>query len=198
MPEASPQILSVDDDKSIRDLIKVKLEKYGYKCHSVSGGEAAIELLKSVDVDIALLDIFMPVMTGLSLFQAIKELAPEVGVVFVTSVDDMDLAFSCFRNGALDYVMKSKIQYRLAPAVEHALERRAAILGKDRRLSQLENLLKVQAEVIDSKSREISALNQLIHGSLKPLMNGENLDATGAGEWQAGSGDDAQFQDDTQ
>ena len=131
MPDASPQILSVDDDKSIRVLIKAKLEKKGYQCHSASNGEAAIELLKSVDVDLALLDIIMPVMTGLSLFQVIKELAPEVGVIFVTSLDDKDLACSCINNGALDYVVKSEIQHRLVPAVEFALERRAAMLGKN-------------------------------------------------------------------
>ncbi len=165
MPDASPQILSVDDDKSIRALIKAKLEKQGYQCHSASNGGAAIELLKSVDVDLALLDIIMPVMTGLSLFQVIKELTPEVGVIFVTSIDDMDLALNCIKNGALDYVVKSKIRYRLVPAVEHSLERRAAMLGKYRRLGQLETLLNVQAELIDHKSREISALNQLIHGS---------------------------------
>ena len=177
MPDARPQILRVDDGKSIRALIKVKLEKKGYQCYSACSGKAAIELLKSVDLDLALLDIFIPVMTGLSPFQVFKELAPEVGVIFVTSIDDMDLAFQCIENGALDYVLKSKIQYRLVPPVEHALERPAAMLGKDRRLSQFENPLNVQAEVIEHKSWDISALNQLIHGSLKSLMSGENLDA---------------------
>lgn len=194
MPNANPQILSVDDDQSIRALIKAKLEKKGYQCHTVSSGEAAIEVLKTVDVDLALLDVIMPVMTGLSLFQVIKELTPEVGVIFVTSIDDMDLAFNCIKNGALDYVIKSKIPYRLLPSVEQALERRAAMLDKDRRLEELENLLEVQAEVIDHKSREILALNQLIHGSLKSLLTekslvtvksftiGELPDATGAGQ----------------
>ena len=87
----------------------------------------------------------------------------------------MDLALDCIKNGAFDYIVKSKIRYRLVPAVKQALERRTAMLEKDRRLCELETLLSAQPEAIEHKSREISALNQLVHGPLKSPMVGESL-----------------------
>jgi|TARA_B110000263_G_scaffold245162_1_gene254286 two-component system OmpR family response regulator len=69
MPNTVRQILIVDDSQDIRNLIKVCLENQGYTCHTADGAEAVLAVLRDEVVDLALLDIIMPGMTGISLFK---------------------------------------------------------------------------------------------------------------------------------
>ncbi len=130
MANARSHILIVDDEEDIRGLLKATLEAQGHVCHSASSGQEAIEILSSVDVDLALIDIIMPVMSGLSLFKYIREYFPDVAIVFVTNVHDMNLAFDLIKDGAYDYLVKSRIQHGLVQSVERSLKERSARLGE--------------------------------------------------------------------
>ena len=85
-------ILIVDDFENSLLLFKQGLEEKGYVCHTAASGSAALEVLATEAVDLALIDVMMPGMTGLSLFQRLKELYPQLAVIFITGVDDLDLA----------------------------------------------------------------------------------------------------------
>ncbi|MBC8280650.1 MAG: response regulator [Chloroflexi bacterium] len=167
MPNSDRQILIVDDSQDIRNLIRVSLVNQGYSCHTADGSQAAMSVLQKETIDLALLDIVMPGMTGISLFKQIKEEFPETAIIFVTSIDDMNLAFDSVKDGAYDYVLKSKIPHRLIQAVEQALSRRDAAAEKNRQLVDLQSLVERQAEQLQQQSQEITALNQLVRSRLE-------------------------------
>ncbi len=137
MSDSARKILIVDDNQDIRSLIQLTLVNQGYDCHTADGAEAALAILKTEPVDMALIDVIMPGMTGLSLFRQIRQTYPETAIVFVTSVDDMNLAFDSVKEGAFDYLVKSKIPHRLVETVEQALGWRDANIERDRRLDDL-------------------------------------------------------------
>ena len=167
MPNTDRQILIVDDSLDIRNLIHLTLVHQGYSCHTADGSEAAMAVLQKETINLVLLDIVMPGMTGISLFKQIKDEFPETAIVFVTSIDDMNLAFDSVKDGAYDYILKSKIPYRLVQAVEQALSRLDAAAEKTRQIADLQSLVERQEEQLQQKSQEINALNQLVRRRLE-------------------------------
>ena len=174
MPDNARHILIVDDEQDIRSLIQLHLQDKGYLCYTANSAEAAMEVINTEPVELALLDIIMPEMTGLSLFKHIRETFPDIGIVFVTSVDDMNLAFDCVKEGAADFIIKSKIPFRLLEAVGQALARRDAAIQKDQHLISLEGLVEHQAAVIQHRSQEITALNRMFRDNLEGRTGGDN------------------------
>lgn len=171
MPNDPQHILIVDDEQDIRNLLRLTLEANGYVCHSAENAKAAIEVLSEEPVDLALMDIIMPEMTGLSLAKYVKETFPGIAIVFVTSVDDMNLAFDCVKEGADDYIMKSKIRSQVVQAVGQALERRKASRERDRQLGHLVDLVQDQAMELQHKSQEIIALNRMFQEKLEANLD---------------------------
>lgn len=118
------RIIIVDDEQGIRDLLQDNLEEEGYICYSAASAEEALKILAAQRVELAILDIMMLGMTGLSLFDYIKEIYPYVAVMFVTAVNDANLGAVVLRNGASDYIVKPVTRKRLLQAVQDALDRR--------------------------------------------------------------------------
>ena len=104
MGDSSGRILIVDDEEGIRDLLSEGLEQQGYLCHTSPDGTSALETMATQPVDLVLLDMMMPGMTGLSVFRKLKERFPTVAVIFLTAVDDLTLAVENLKGGAYDYL----------------------------------------------------------------------------------------------
>src|SRR6266702_3981456 len=71
---AKARVLVVDDEKSMRDLLSITLEKEGYEVLTAAGGEAAIEALRRDATDAVITDLRMPKVDGLQVLRAAKEL----------------------------------------------------------------------------------------------------------------------------
>lgn len=171
MQPARTQILVVDDEAGIRELFRAVLEEDGYICQTASSGNGALEVLSAGNIALALVDVNMPRMTGLSLFRHIADLHPDVGVMFVTAVDDVELVSEHLNRGAYDYLVKPVSQSRLLQAVKTALERRAAIAEGHRQREHLEELVIHQSAALRNRDQEVRALNQLIQGSLATAVD---------------------------
>ncbi len=155
-------MLIVDDSADSRVLLKNVLEKRDYVCHLASSGDEALEVLASQAIDLALVDIVMPGMSGLILFQHVKELYPDVAVIFVTAMDDLNLAVEYLKNGAYDYMVKPVAPAHLQEMAEEALEKRKAALGQ--RLLEEESALYLKE--LKGKVQELSALNRILRSDL--------------------------------
>ena len=123
-------ILVVDDQEDIRDLLKDHLEDQGYGCHTASSCDGAMQVLATESVDLAMLDIIMPGTTGLKLFQEIREAHPDIAVIFVTAMSDVNFAVGNIKNGAYDYLVKPVSRKHLLEAVEQTLSKREDLLKK--------------------------------------------------------------------
>ncbi len=88
MTPMSYTILTADDDPTILKLMKQELEERGYRVIQATNGQAAMRMAESQKPDLIVLDVAMPVSTGISAFQAIRSLpaTERIPVIFMTSV----------------------------------------------------------------------------------------------------------------
>ncbi|RPH41677.1 MAG: sigma-54-dependent Fis family transcriptional regulator [Desulfobulbaceae bacterium] len=99
-------ILVVDDERSMRDFLKILLQKEGYTVVIAHNGENALECLESQEFDLIISDIRMPGMGGLELLGAVKEQNPDLPVIMITAFASPDDAVQAMKNGAFDYISK--------------------------------------------------------------------------------------------
>ncbi len=78
------QILIVDDEEDIRDYYSIVLAGEDRDIHTVATGDAALEILRKLSVDLILLDLKMPGMSGTETLRAIRQIDPSVPVYIVT------------------------------------------------------------------------------------------------------------------
>src|SRR5262249_35096022 len=78
-------ILFADDSINIRTLCKQELEGEGYRVLLAADGEEAVRLVQYASVDLAILDIGMPIVSGLEAARQIKSIAPTLPIVFFTA-----------------------------------------------------------------------------------------------------------------
>jgi CheY-like chemotaxis protein/RNase P/RNase MRP subunit POP5 len=93
-------ILFADDNKNIREFCKLELEDDGYRVFLACDGKEATRFAQTQHLDLAILDISMPIMGGLEAAERIKAIAPSVPIMFFTAHDDVcvragDLAMAC-------------------------------------------------------------------------------------------------------
>lgn len=106
------QVLLVDDEALARNDVKSMLdwEKHGFAlCGEASNGVMALSMMERHTPQIAILDVSMPVMNGVELCSAIRERFPKVKTVMLSSFDDYDYVRACLKVGAMDYVLKHRL-----------------------------------------------------------------------------------------
>jgi two-component system response regulator PilR (NtrC family) len=101
-----PAILVVDDELSMREFLKILLDKEGYEVSTASEASSAIDLIKCQNFDLIISDIKMPGMGGLSLLGKIKEINSTLPVIMITAFASPDNAVIAMKRGAFDYITK--------------------------------------------------------------------------------------------
>jgi two-component system response regulator YesN len=107
------QVLLVDDEALARHDVKSMLEweKHGFTiCGEAYNGSMALAMMEQMTPHIAILDVSMPIMNGVELSQEIKVRFPKVKMIMLSSFDDYDYVRTCLMNGAIDYVLKHRLQ----------------------------------------------------------------------------------------
>jgi two-component system, NtrC family, response regulator PilR len=121
---AKARVLVVDDEKSMRDLLSITLEKEGYDVLTAAGGDAAIEALRRDVTDAVITDLRMPKVDGLQVLRAAKEISPDVAVIVITAVASTETAVEAMKLGAYDYITKPFKLDEVSLIVRNALERK--------------------------------------------------------------------------
>jgi len=118
-------VLLVDDEPNALDTFAFALEFLGIrnvlKCQDET---RAMTILGEEDVDVVLLDIIMPKISGESLLDEITLKYPDIPVIMVTGMDDIQTAVRCMRKGAFDYLTKPVDKDQLAISIKRALNHR--------------------------------------------------------------------------
>lgn len=100
------RILVVDDEEPVRTVLSTFLQRKGHEVAEAESGPNALDQLDSFRPHLVLLDIRMPGMNGIEVLKAIKQRAPEVGVIMVTATSDNEIGLQTLALGAADYMMK--------------------------------------------------------------------------------------------
>jgi len=133
------RVLVVDDEPTLLRALEALLRKKGYDVVGLDSPIMATQKLAAEDFDVALLDIKMPLLSGLELLNAVKHRRPEVEVIMMTGHATVETALQAVKSGAYDYLTKPFDDVEIvARAVAKAAERKALW---DRN-KQLENQLR--------------------------------------------------------
>ena len=108
----------------MRVILTRLLEEAGYRVHSVSNAEEALERFAAEDIAVTLTDIRMTGMDGLALLDHIKSIDAEALVIVMTAYSSVDSAVSALRKGAYDYITKPFVNEDLLQSVKNALRQR--------------------------------------------------------------------------
>ena len=120
-------VLVVDDDPSIRQTMEAIVRAAGMSPLTAATGEDAILLLRKSPVDVMLLDVQLPGMSGLDVLRLIREGHPDVGVIMVSVVKEIPIAVEAIKLGALDYLTKDFSPGELSARVSKSLEQLRAL-----------------------------------------------------------------------
>jgi two-component system, NtrC family, response regulator PilR len=118
------RVLVVDDEKSMRDLLAISLEKQHFEVTVADGGEAAIDTLRREPFDVVITDLRMPTTDGLQVLRAAKEASPELVVIVITAVGSTETAVEAMKLGAYDYITKPFKLDEINLIIRRALERK--------------------------------------------------------------------------
>lgn len=99
-------ILVIDDEKSIRDMLRAGLTQYGYNFYDAADGKSGVEVYKRTRPDIVLTDVKMPEMSGLELTRALKKIEYDTDIVIMTGFGSEELVIEALRSGASNYIKK--------------------------------------------------------------------------------------------
>ena len=118
-------ILLVDDEEAMLRSVSAILVSNGMShIVAVSDGREVLPTLAQQEVAFVLLDLIMPRVSGQDLLEMMTRDYPEMPVVVVTAVNEVETAIDCMRKGAFDYLVKPVDEGRLLSASRHALELR--------------------------------------------------------------------------
>ncbi|MEP6690543.1 MAG: HD domain-containing phosphohydrolase [Gemmatimonadaceae bacterium] len=142
--------LVVDDEPRLRHALVRLMEQDGFRCFEASNGIAAIEILQEEPVALTLSDMNMPGMKGSELLRFIRTRYPDVAVVMITGVAEVDVAVECLGMGAMDYLTKPFVLEEVRARVAQALEKRRLILENRGYQENLERRVRAQADRLES------------------------------------------------
>ena len=121
----SARILLADDHKAILETATRLLAADFNVVGAVENGERALEAAASLDPDVVVLDISMPVVNGFEAASRLKKSGSRAKVIFLTALTDQEFVNAAFSAGALGYVLKPRVGADLVPAIQTVLEGRA-------------------------------------------------------------------------
>jgi adenylate cyclase len=167
-------ILVVDDNDSSRDLLAHQLQRQNYMVIEAASGERCLEIMRSAEPDLVLLDLVMPDMNGYEVLQVIRgdEVLRRIPVVVVSGMQDDEGAVRCIDAGASDYLLKPVNGTLLRARISALLEAKG---WRDREREYLAELEKSQRFIRKIFGRYLSdeIVQRLLDDSDGLVLGGE-------------------------
>jgi DNA-binding response OmpR family regulator len=116
------RILVVDDNVELQNLVRTALEHKGYDVLTSDDAVHGLELIARGGIDVALIDVMMPGMDGLTMLSRLRERNENLPVIIITALNTPETAISALRDQACDLLSKPFEIQQLLSAVQTALE----------------------------------------------------------------------------
>jgi len=162
------QALVVDDEPAAVRLFLECLAVAGYEATGTTSVAEALELLRSRPFDVMLSDLRMPEMSGLELMVKARLEAPDMAVILITAVADVDTAIRAMRVGAYDYLVKPVSPGDVVLHVSSAIETRRHVLEARRSHERLQESCRQLQQMADVKD---NLVQMLVHDLKTPLAS---------------------------
>ena len=164
--DASPLILTIDDDSSIRESFRLYLEDFDYRVIEAADGKSGIDLFRSQRPDLVLVDMRMPGLGGLQVLDIIRNEDPDLPVLMVSGTGAIRDVVEAVQRGAWNYILKPIEDLNiLLLAVEKELERARLIRENRAYRTRLE-------EMVSLRTRQLEAANSQLEQSRLQVLRG--------------------------
>jgi putative two-component system response regulator len=169
-------ILIVDDEAIVRDILARKLADLGYACESCESYREGLALLENGDFDLFLVDISISGTSGSEILKEALSIRPNIAVILLTSIVDIEVAVDSLKDGAYDYITKPFSIDEVSISVSRALDKRRLLL-------EHKNYQRILEERVASRTRQLQealgVLEHTYHSTLVALSKA--LDSRDAG-----------------
>lgn len=171
-----PRILVVDDEESMRFLLKEVMTREGYEVVTTGDGLEALDKVRSDNFDLVIMDIRMPGMDGIQALKEMRRIRPHLVVLMITAHGTSPIAIEAMRVGAYDYFNKPFELNEMRIVVRRALEKQALIS----QVADLEQKLKNRVNFdriigqSDAMHQIFSLLEKVVVNDVTVLITGES------------------------
>lgn len=167
-----PVILIIDDDPSLRKTLSDILRVKGYETLSAGDGAEGLALLRKHEVNVALIDLGLPDISGLEVLDRIKGDHPWVQAIILTGNATLDSAITATNRGAFSYLLKPYDIDQLLLLVRRAIEKQEAesqVVRRNLELQESNSELKTLHDISQAISRTLD-MDELLSGVLSALV----------------------------
>lgn len=176
----SYRVLLVEDEAAIRKFVKINLVKEGYIVSDFPSAEEALEACKEESFDIAVLDIMLEKMDGVTLLKILREVYPNMAIIMLTSKSEDIDKINAFESGADDYLSKPfnpkelilRIKSISRRLIADKKEEKEIVLGKFRIDLNLKDFY-LDDELIELTPTEFGIIKYLIENANKLVKRKE-------------------------
>ncbi len=180
MADEKIKFLVVDDEETVRLLLQRLLQAAGYDVVIAADGEEALSVIANGDINVVLLDVKMPGLSGIDVLRRISTDWPNLCVIMATAVADVETGVETMKLGAYDYITKPFDQDEALFKIRRAIEKWQERFQDKQHLLQLEQNINEQTrrmqeqftELVNSLGREHQLLSQL---AAKQKTKGKSL-----------------------
>ena len=162
------RILIVDDEHYIRGILTKLLSSEGFQSDTAEDVQEAMQKLAENEYEMVLTDVTMPGLDGFQLLQHVSNHYPEIAVMMITGVSDINLAVRALSNGAYDYVTKPFDLLDLKSKIDNALHRRRLVCENRQYQSHLEE--RVEAQTAELRN-VLGTISHAYSHTLEALIN---------------------------
>jgi len=157
-------ILIIDDEEVLQDILTSLIQREGHTTFSARSGEDGLAVLGREEIDLVVLDLMLPGMSGLEVLQQIRETDPDLVVVVITAYSSIEGAIDAMRQGAFHYIPKPFKNDEVLLTIRKGLEQRRltsenrslreqlrerfgfdSIVGKSKPMQQVFDLIRLAA-----------------------------------------------------
>jgi two-component system response regulator PilR (NtrC family) len=128
-------VLVIDDEEIMREILAALLAPEGYEVRLASNGAEGLEIVRSMPIDAAIVDVMMPGMDGLAVLDEIKKIDEDIPVVMITAFASVETAVAAMKRGACHYITKPFKNDEVLVVLRDALER-VRLVAENRALRQ--------------------------------------------------------------
>ena len=167
------RLLIVDDEASIRDVLRQLFEYEGHEVAVAPDGMDALSMLDSAAPDVVFLDVKMPGLDGMEVLQRIRERRPDQIVVMISGHGTIDTAVEATRMGAYDFLEKPLDSDRLLLTLRNAL----AVHGLSARVEALQSEVMSRHEIVGDSfpiRQVVERVERVAPTDARVLITGEN------------------------
>jgi DNA-binding response OmpR family regulator len=188
----SPTILVIEDEPGIVDFLERGLAAQGFEVNSALDGESGVEQALGDEIDLVVLDIMLPARSGLAVLKQLHDAKPELPVIVLTALSEVEQRVAGLDAGAVDYLTKpfslreliARINAQLRVAAQSP---RTTLTGADVEVNVISREVKYEGEPVRLSTTEFELLSYLMRNRDQALSREQILRAVWGYEYDPGT-----------